>query len=567
MKKRMITTVFLSFFLYSGCDPNSCTASESGQYKCEENSLLQCKYESTSDSGTAEYEWTEHENCLTKCPPSIGVAGCGGVSGQEICTCDVNAEECNNVNLYRCNGSVIERCNQVYVDSKNNYKYAWLPEKKCSTAFASSDIVESGTCPPDQFPEEEYDYGSWFEPFCVPIIKKEFRGKWRRIDYEDTAYFGTRGVTINNDGIKVTSISKIDENMIKLKYYDDYDKEVSLNFVRNSITDASIKLVVKKFSGNILKSPGMEGVGGIDVAVENANDSGDSKKETTDENGNAEINDMTSGEYDISVGETKFRQDINDFLNAGIFTLNGSSYIYKISLDNPGKEYFSQKRNNEEEGNIYDIRIIVNNIGFADATAATVSCKTSDNSIILNAKDYILGTIEPGKNKSYDISIETIPFDNVDGFSNKLFNDVKLELTIKDVSGNEWEDVVFIRVFKKEIPIYVVSKDISNPFILISPHREIINTYSEEIYVPYRTDSKYKLVAQSMSANKETVYSISVGSWDNEKWESDKESFTDVSNYEPNEMESQAKTIKIGQQITSYLHKGDLDFWIIDMSE
>ncbi|HPM48146.1 MAG TPA: hypothetical protein PL056_13860, partial [bacterium] len=67
--------------------------------------------------------------------------------------------------------------------------------------------------------------------------------------------------------------------------------------------------------------------------------------------------------------------------------------------------------------------------------------------------------------------------------------------------------------------------------------------------------------------NKETVYSISVGSWNSEKWESDKESFTDVSNYEPNEMESQSKTIKIGQQITSYLHKGDLDFWIIDMSE
>ena len=79
--------------------------------------------------------------------------------------------------------------------------------------------------------------------------------------------------------------------------------------------------------------------------------------------------------------------------------------------------------------------------------------------------------------------------------------------------------------------------------------------------------AKYKLIAQSLSLNTEGVYSIGAGSFDNDKWKADKESFTDVSNYEPNDRESQARTLGMNSQTTSYLHKNDLDFWIIDMSE
>ena len=90
---------------------------------------------------------------------------------------------------------------------------------------------------------------------------------------------------------------------------------------------------------------------------------------------------------------------------------------------------------------------------------------------------------------------------------------------------------------------------------------------SSVVWVPYRPDAKYKLIAQSLSLNTEGVYSIGVGSWNSEKWQSDRENFTDVSNYEPNNQESQAKTVKMNSQTTSYLHKNDLDFWIIDMSK
>ena len=77
----LIAIMFSSFFLILGCDSNSCNASESGQYKCEGESLLQCVYDYTSDSGNAYYEWTEKENCLTKCPTNSGISSFRSRSG------------------------------------------------------------------------------------------------------------------------------------------------------------------------------------------------------------------------------------------------------------------------------------------------------------------------------------------------------------------------------------------------------------------------------------------------------------------------------------------------------
>ena len=87
---------------------------------------------------------------------------------------------------------------------------------------------------------------------------------------------------------------------------------------------------------------------------------------------------------------------------------------------------------------------------------------------------------------------------------------------------------------------------------------------ANQIQVPYRPDAKYKLIAQSLSTASEGIYSIGVGSFDTDRWQQDLDSFTDVANYEPNDLESEAKTVTSGSQITSYLHKNDIDFWIID---
>ena len=69
-----------------------------------------------------------------------------------------------------------------------------------------------------------------------------------------------------------------------------------------------------------------------------------------------------------------------------------------------------------------------------------------------------------------------------------------------------------------------------------------------------------------MYVDTEGVYSIGVGSWDESKWDTDQKSFDDADSYEPNDSESQAKTVKMNSQTTSYLRKNDIDFWIIDMS-
>ena len=200
-----------------------------------------------------------------------------------------------------------------------------------------------------------------------------------------------------------------------------------------------------------------------------------------------------------------------------------------------------------------------------DASATTISLKTNDNSVKIEAEDKILGTIEPEDYVSYKFSVETVPFGKIQSLKNAVFHDVDFLVSLKDIDGEIWEDTVTLRIYRKAVPVYLYST-MSNPFILLSPHREIMSM-SNVVWVPYRPDAKYKLIAQSLSLYTEGVYAIGVGSWDNDKWISDRETFTDVSNFEPNNQESQAKTVNMNSQTTSYLHKNDLDFWIIDMSK
>lgn len=532
--------VLLLIFSVSSCDIfNDCSSSNSYSTRCNGLSVEQCVY---SDGG---YSWTEYKNCITGCPSEIGNPSCAA----STCTCSVQSQYvCERGGTYRCNGNNAEKC-----ESLDHYNgHIWENIRNCDSLFRENEVVESGSCSS----ENEY-----YEPKCVPKIKKAFRGKWFRLDNGSDFYLGTNGITRGsyNSQFTLESITKIDDNMLEIATEDE-----TFRLIRNSITDATLKLNVKR-AGNFLKSPSGSGVGGIDVVLENTQDSGETYEETSGSDGNTEFNGIVSGEYTISVGSTSVTQTIADHLNAGNFYFSKNGYIYKALLNSTNDVYYAEDRDNSEEGNRYTVRLRVYNLGNQDASATTISLKTDDTSVKVEAKDEILGTIEPESYVSYSFSIETIPFSKITNLKNAVYHDVEFTVSLKDINGETWEDVVTLRIFRKAVPIYLYST-MSNPFILLSPHREIISM-SSVVWVPYRPDAKYKLIAQSLTLNTEGVYSIGVGSWDNDKWISDKENFTDVSNYEPNNQESQAKTVYMNSQTTSYLHKSDLDFWIIDMSK
>jgi hypothetical protein len=527
-------------FSVSSCDIfNDCSSSNSYSMRCNGLYLEQCVY-----SG-GNYRWEQYKNCITGCPSDIGNPSCVA----STCSCSVQSQYvCDKGNSYRCNGDDVEKC--VSLDYYNGY--VWEKQKNCKSLFPESEIVESGSCS---------STNEYYEPKCVPKIKKAFRGKWFRLDDKTDFYLGTNGISRNSyySTFVPDSITKIDDNMLEVTGNDE-----TFRLIRNSITDATLKLNVKKAFG-YTRSPSGSGIGGIDVVLENTQDSGETYEKQSGSDGSTQFDGIVSGEYDISVGNTKVTQNIADYLNAGNFYFSKNSYIYKALLNSTNEVYYAEDRDNSEEGNRYTVYLRIYNLGNQDASATTISLKTDDTSVKVDAKDEILGTIEPENYVSYNFSIETIPFSKTTDLKNAVYHDIEFLVSLKDIDGEIWEDVVTLRIYRKAVPVYLYST-MSNPFILLSPHREIMSM-SSVVWVPYRPDAKYKLIAQSLSLNTEGVYSIGVGSWDKEKWDSDRENFTDVSNYEPNNQESQAVTVNMNSQTTSYLHKNDIDFWIIDMSK
>jgi len=537
----LLMSVFSLVFI-SGCF-DDCSSSNSYETRCSGTVVEQCSYDSgASDS----YRWQEYSDCSEGCPIELGaLPSCSAGS----CECYVPSElVCENGGRYRCNGENAEQCKRL-----DKYDGAvWENLKNCADAFAANGVVERGACALKGGSE-------YYEPKCVPEIKKAFRGKWRRLDYAKDYYLGTNGIT-ENYGYQVIpdKIRKIDDNMLEIT-----TENETFRIVRNSITDAFLKLRVKSAGSLTRLSSG--GVGGIDVIVENTQDSGETYEKQSESDGNTEFDGIVSGEYDISVGNTKVTQTVSDYLNAGNFYFAASGYIYKTLMDDPSKVYYAEDRDDPGKGNSYSVTLRVYNLGNADASATTISLATSDETVRLTSKKEILGTIEPGSSAYYNFEIETIPFSQIPEFADEVYHDVELLVSIEDFNGETWEDIITIRIYRKSVPLYLHAT-MSNPFILLSPHREIVSM-SNVVWVPYRPDAKYKLIAQSLSLNTEGVYSIGVGQWDDGRWQSDRENFTEVSNFEPNDMESQAKTININSQTTSYLHKNDLDFWIIDMSK
>ena len=83
--------------------------------------------------------------------------------------------------------------------------------------------------------------------------------------------------------------------------------------------------------------------------------------------------------------------------------------------------------------------------------------------------------------------------------------------------------------------------------------------------MPFRPNAQYEIMLSNTDVDNETTYSIGIDC--SNASETEMQSFNDTSLYEPNDNEQTAHTIAIGNNIVSYLHKGDLDYYIIDMSD
>ena len=76
-----------------------------------------------------------------------------------------------------------------------------------------------------------------------------------------------------------------------------------------------------------------------------------------------------------------------------------------------------------------------------------------------------------------------------------------------------------------------------------------------------RSAEDYMVIFSGATADTEAVYSLGIDVYPDANFSD----FTDTANYEPNNTEAQATPIHMQNQIMSYLHKNDVDFYKIKL--
>ena len=291
------------------------------------------------------------------------------------------------------------------------------------------------------------------------------------------------------------------------------------------------------------------------------------EKETTIEEKNATLKDeeqIIEKENNIISEEEIVEEDENPTVEADVYihgeeiTLGGfklvsdDGYNYKTEfvIENSDSGYLFANQT------IYRGKMIINNIGNKEGTGLNYTFTSDSPYIQTMNNDIVLGTIEAGQSKE-------IPFSISFNILDKNSVNIPLEVKIKDANNNEWFDTVFLQVYQTPMYLNIATKEANVKGYIIEDGHNLkkIDTSGISIILPYKVGEKYFLVLTNPSINNETPYSIGI---DTDTL--DFSTFQNTGIYEPNNSESEATTIKMNESILSYLHKGDIDYFIIDMT-
>jgi hypothetical protein len=317
------------------------------------------------------------------------------------------------------------------------------------------------------------------------------------------------------------------------------------------------------FSGNIAGLPSISrainGVGGIQIVIENLNDAAQTTTTTTDENGKFSTDNAIPGDtYDVTAdGETVKITPNADGEDIGTITvasgLNFKAYV------TPSADIMLAGGTN------YPCSIEIKNIGTQGASACTYQI-TGEGS---ESYSGILGTIASGATKKIDISARCNTITD-----EKKFKKYNIRIT-DPIANKTWNDSVSLLFYKSVITLTVMTeKDQygNNKYVagvIISPERTSYdfkalfqNRGKTTITIP-KLKGDYLIAAAGHE--REPVYAIDMSVFSThlsqESFLAQVTGFTDTGNYEPNNAEGSAKTISA--PIISYLHTGDLDYYIV----
>jgi len=390
-------------------------------------------------------------------------------------------------------------------------------------------------------------------------FSKEYWGEWLRMDTDEIWYITANSISVNEKKLtQAVSLTKQSGRVIEVsesgrKYY--------LFASRSAIAS---------FSGSIagFSSPAagraLSGLGGINVTIGNLKNTVDKSKVNTSADGSYTVNDVISGdEYRIEAdGQTAVVIPYNDGDDVGILTIT-DGVNFKSRLIPKNQEL--DMRRLYADLTTYEFTLEIANNGNEDCTAAVYSLDFDDDLIVSGtvvASDR-LGTIEPGRSKKMDIVLacKTI---------HAAWENKKIGIRITDTIANKtWEDSVSIR-FNKAPVHFVIRSEREINGIIISPNATATqfatfpdgSGYGAIASLPW-SNQDYLVVFSGATADTESVYSLGV----NTLPETNYQGFMELGRHEPNNTEGAATGIMTQDRITAYLHKNDIDYYKINLSQ
>jgi hypothetical protein len=380
-------------------------------------------------------------------------------------------------------------------------------------------------------------------------------GEWVRMDTGTFWYITSNSLTADSTG--AITMTRQSDKVVEVvegnkKYYLYASRIPNGSFSGSVVGDTPAQAGLSR---------SMTGMGGMTLTISNLNNAANVITTSTDEEGNFTAERTIPGDkYEVTAGEqTTVVMPNTDGENIGTVTIT-DGMNFKTSITRTGSSTDMMQLYNLID---YSFNIEVENTGIDDCLAATYVLTIPDG---LTAKDVqlddILGTIEPGKKKIIPITVRCGSL-----LEESVYKTIGL--TIADtIAQKTWDDSVSLKFNQTGVEFNINSNSEISGLIIVPTVKAYRFTtkssatsgvYSLSAWVPRYSNKDYLVVFSGATAQTEAIYSIGV----DVDADTDFSKFRDLGNYEKNDTEDTATSVRSKNKIMSYLHKNDIDYYRI----
>ena len=373
-------------------------------------------------------------------------------------------------------------------------------------------------------------------------FRSQYYGKWLRVDTKEEIEL------LSSSNIENYDIQS--DNLIKV-----YENDSSYYLMRAGLSDIVVNGTIENIENDatIKKSPSR--IGGINVILANVLDKNINSTITTDDDGSFETSSLPSGTYNLTVDEEQISTITisKPIEEIGVYKLTGDNlHNFKAELILDDEFLYADERTHTAKIRIHNIS---NQVGYG--LYYRLNLEDSDLKSFTN--DLVKGSIEA--KKYIDIPIY-LNFNQISQNSKSVSVDVE----IADVQNNKWADSFSFTLHKGYFSVNIATEENRVKGYIIMPNTHKVKNIDIDSYgtirLPLVSNEEYHLLLSNSSFENETAYSLGIN-----KAPQSFETFDETPAHEPNNREDTASNIVLKENILSYLHATDLDYWKISLPE